>query len=77
MGTVNFSIPDDIKNRFNAVFEGCNKSAIVAELMEDAIARAEARQRSQKAIGRILARREAAPAVAADAVRSAREAGRP
>lgn len=33
MATVNFSIPDKIKEVFNAVFAGRNKSAIIAELM--------------------------------------------
>lgn len=77
MATVNFSIPDDVKTRFNAAFEGCNKSAIVAELMEDAIRRAEARQQNRLAVASILARRQQAPAVSADGVREARESGRP
>lgn len=37
MGTMNFSIPDEIKDAFNAEFEGQNKSAIVAELMRKAV----------------------------------------
>ncbi len=37
MGTMNFSIPDDLKQRFNAVFKDANKSAIIARLMAEAI----------------------------------------
>jgi hypothetical protein len=37
MATMNFSIPDEVKDRFNEVFEGENKSAIVARLMVRAI----------------------------------------
>ena len=37
MATMNFSIPDDVKDRFNEVFEGQNKSAVVARLMVWAI----------------------------------------
>ena len=33
MATVNFSVPEDIKNAFNTVFEGQNKSAVIADLM--------------------------------------------
>ena len=28
MGTMNFSIPDDVKEAFNKAFEGENKSAV-------------------------------------------------
>ena len=37
MATMNFSIPDDVKEAFNKVFEGENKSAVVAGLMRRAI----------------------------------------
>lgn len=77
MSTVNFSVPDEIKDQFNAAFDGQNKSAIIAELMREAVERAKRRERSHAAIGRILARRETAPVVSAAALRKAREQGRP
>ena len=58
MATMNFSIPDDVKERFNQTFVNSNKSAIVAQLLEEAIERAERKQRSDKAIQRILAIRK-------------------
>lgn len=77
MGTVNFSVPDDVKEAFNAAFEGQNKSAIVTELMREAIERAERRERSSTAIKRILRDRKNAPVVSDRALRAARLKGRP
>lgn len=58
MATMNFSIPEDVKARFNQTFVNSNKSAIVAELLEEAIARAEQKMRSDMAIQQILAIRQ-------------------
>ena len=58
MATMNFSIPDDVKERFNQTFVNSNKSAIVAQLLEEAIERAERKQQSDLAIKRILAIRK-------------------
>jgi len=33
VATVNFSVPDEVKEAFNQTFEGQNKSAIIAALM--------------------------------------------
>lgn len=77
MGTVNFSVPDDLKEAFNAAFEGQNKSAIVAELMREAIDRADRRRRSQAAIDRILKARSKAPFLSDKEIRAARVKGRP
>lgn len=76
MGTVNFSIPDDVKDAFNAVFEGQNKSAIVTQLMREAVERAELKQRSRFAITRILQAQPKAPVRSAKTLRSARGKGR-
>ncbi|NWG75899.1 MAG: hypothetical protein HXY24_15075, partial [Rubrivivax sp.] len=54
MGTVNFSVPDDVKAAFNETFAGQNKSAIIADLMREAVERARRRQRSRAAIDRLL-----------------------
>lgn len=45
MATMNFSIPDDVKEAFNNAFEGENKSAVVADLMRKAV---EARERCRR-----------------------------
>jgi len=77
MSTVNFSVPDEVKEEFNAVFSGQNKSAIIAELMREAVERARRKERSRAAISRIVARRERAPAVTEASFRKTREKGRP
>lgn len=77
MATVNFSVPDDVKAAFNAAYQGQNKSAVITDLMREAIERAQRKQQSRAAIGRILARREYAPAISDEELRVAREAGRP
>ncbi len=61
MGTMNFSIPDDIKNDFNRMFAHENKSALVAELLREAVDKARRKQQSDAAIDRILARLPQAP----------------
>ncbi len=77
MSTVNFSVPEDVKQAFNETFQGQNKSAIIADLMREAVERAARKQSHHKAIARILARRKHAPAVTEADVRVARENGRP
>jgi hypothetical protein len=77
VATVNFSVPEDIKSAFNSTFEGQNKSAVIADLMREAVERVQSQQRSQAAYQRILARRQNAPRVTEEQVRAAREEGRP
>ncbi len=76
MSTVNFSVSEDIKNAFNTVFEGQNKSAVIAELMREAVERAQSQQRSKEAYQRILLRRQHAPSITQEQLRAAREEGR-
>jgi hypothetical protein len=76
MATINFSVPDDVKVAFNEMFCDQNKSAIITELMREAVGRAQARQRSRNAITNILSRREAAPVLSEEGFRAAREDGR-
>jgi hypothetical protein len=77
MATVNFSVPDDVKRDFNAAFAGANKSAVIAELMREAVERSRRKARSRAAIGRILARLDEAPATTESAFRTSRQHGRP
>lgn len=77
MATVNFSVPEDVKEAFNEAFKDQNKSAIIAELMREAVERAKRKQRSHQAIGRILERRKHAPAMTDEEITAAREEGRP
>ncbi len=77
MATVNFSVPEDVKTAFNETFKGRNKSAVIAELMREAVERVRRRQKGQEAIERILHRRHRAPVASGGEIRSIREEGRP
>ena len=77
MATVNFSVPDDVKESFNAAFAGQNKSRIIADLMRRAVADEERQQRRAAALTRIADRRSLRPTASDDDVRAARERERP
>lgn len=72
MATVNFSVPEDVKDAFNATFDGRNKSAIVAEMLREAVEREKRRQAHVAACDTILANWDKRPRVPAGAVRRAR-----
>jgi metal-responsive CopG/Arc/MetJ family transcriptional regulator len=76
MATVNFSVPEDVKQAFNAAFQGQNKSAIIADLMREAVERTQHQQRQTEAIDRILERRKHAPPITEEEFRAVREEGR-
>jgi hypothetical protein len=73
MATVNFSVPDEVKEAFNATFAGRNKSAVIADLMVRAVEEEQRRVRRAQAIDRLLARRSAKQAVAREEIEAARD----
>ena len=77
MATVNFSVPEDVKERFNKAFEGQNKSQIIAELMDRAVEEQALRKRRVRAIEELLSRRSRRPSASTAKIRKVREAGRP
>lgn len=77
MATVNFSVPEDVKASFNRAFKGRNKSAVIADLMREAVDRDRRRQDSRAAIERILTRRRGAPVIGDEEIRTIRNAERP
>ncbi len=76
MATMNFSVPDDVKEAFNIAYHGQNKNAVITDLMREAIERAERKQRSHEAILRIMERRKQAPFLTDEEIRLVREDGR-
>ena len=77
MATVNFSVPEEIKEDFSRTFAGENKSAIIATLMRAAVEERRRQQRRAAAIDAILElRSKMAPATDAEIAR-ARSLGRP
>jgi hypothetical protein len=81
MGTMNFSIPDEIKEAFNEAFAGENKSAVVSGLMRKAIEekqrRAELDRTLDALIEELLRVRATDPPLSDEEIRRIRIEGRP
>jgi len=77
MATVNFSVPDEVKDAFNRTFARQNKSAIIAELMRKAVEEAKQQKRREEAFRMLTARRTKRPTATDDEIRAVREEGRP
>ena len=73
MATVNFSVPDEVKQAFNDEFSQENKSAILNRLMKRAIEENRVKKRRHHAIDAILALRENQSVVSLDEINHARE----
>lgn len=73
MATVNFSVPDGVKDEFNRYFAGENKSAVLTKLMQHAIQERKSQERRAKAIDAILALRSQVAPISDEEVRAARE----
>ncbi len=76
MATANFSVPDDVRDLLNATFARTNKSALIAELMREAVERAARRRASQRAIESILKRCLTPPVQTTAALAASRKLGR-
>jgi hypothetical protein len=53
MATMSFSVPDDVRDRFEKAFEGHNKNAVVTTLLLHAIDEEERRRRSLGLVERL------------------------
>lgn len=77
MATVNFSVPSDVKEAFDKAFARQNKSAVLTELMRQAVDERRRRQRRAKAVEKLLALRKLARSVTDKDIRVVRRRGRP
>ena len=77
MSTMNFSVPEDVKQAFNATFKGQNKSAVLTQMLRDAIEQAQVQRQREAAVRRILGRRSTAPVRSDSELAAARQDGRP
>ncbi len=77
MATMNFSVPEDVKKKFNKAFAGENKSRVIAQLMAQAVEDQSVQKRRNAAVDALLSRRRTKRPVTAREVRRARETGRP
>jgi hypothetical protein len=73
VATVNYSVPDEVKRAFNEMFAGRNKSAIIAELMAQAVEEERRKARRARAMEKLLARRSERPAMSAGEIARVRE----
>jgi hypothetical protein len=73
MATVNYSVPEEVKDAFNRAFAGRNKSAIITELMRGAVEDAQIRERRSRAIGELLTMRGQGPSVSDQQIRNIRD----
>lgn len=76
MATMNFSVPDEVKTRFNKVFSKQNKSHLIAELMVQAIQEHEKKQQRAQAIDALLKLRAKQKPVSDKVIQSARDRDR-
>jgi len=77
VATVNFSVPDEVKDKFNRAFARENKSNIIARLMMQAVEERRMQRQRARAIDAILRRRRTQKPVTNSQIRAARVAGRP
>ena len=77
MATVNFSVPDEVKNKFNRAFARENKSGIIARLMMQAVEERRVQKNRARAINRLLELRRKSKPITMQEFNEARRAGRP
>jgi metal-responsive CopG/Arc/MetJ family transcriptional regulator len=77
MATVNFSVPEDIKQAFQETFANENRSAVIARLMQQAVEDKKRQQRRATAIEALLDLRRKQRPVSGKAIARARQADRP
>ncbi len=77
MATVNFSVPDEIKEAFQEAFANENKSAVITRLMRQAVEEKRRTQRRSAAIEALLDLRRKQKPVSDAEIARARQAGRP
>ena len=77
MATVNFSVPEEVKEAFNKTFAGKNKSAIIAKLMSEAVEQAVRQEQREEAFRLLTEGRKLRPPMTDKEIREARDLGRP
>ncbi|MBC7962816.1 MAG: hypothetical protein H7Y05_07720 [Steroidobacteraceae bacterium] len=73
MATVNYSVPDDVKELFNTAFAGANRSAVISELMRQAAEHELSLKRRREAVDALLEECGKAPQVSRESVSAARD----
>ena len=76
MATVNFSVPDDVKQAFDSAFRDQNKSAVIAGLMRRAVIEAGRQKQREELFRQLTETKRQRPSASNAAIRAARTAGR-
>ncbi len=76
MATVNFSVPDQVKQDFNRTFRDENKSAVLARLMRQAVDERRRQRRRALAVDALLRLRGRARRAGNELIRRERRMGR-
>jgi len=77
VATVNFSVPDEVKEAFHEAFADENKSAVITRLMRQAVEEKRREQRRGAAIEALLDLRRKQKPVSNKEITRARQVGRP
>jgi hypothetical protein len=73
MATVNYSIPDEVKELFNTAFAGANRSAVISELMRQAAEHELSLKHRREAVDALLVEHGKALQVSQESIRAARD----
>ena len=76
MATVNFSVPDEVKEAFDQTFGDRNKSAVIAELMRHAVREDALNKRREKLFRQLTSGRTRRRLTTAKSIQGARDDGR-
>lgn len=76
MATVNFSVPDEIKQAFDKAFGNQNKSAVIAGLMQRAVDEQQLQKRRDRLFRELTSARSRRSPATSKAMHNARVAGR-
>jgi hypothetical protein len=76
VATVNFSVPDEVKEAFDKTFGDQNKSAVVADLMRRAVREHQLQKRREQLFRQLSATRSRRPHVSNAQIQKARASNR-
>jgi hypothetical protein len=77
MATVNFSVPDEVKEAFDKTFGDRNKSAVIAELMRRAVREEALNKRRERLFRQLTGAKSRRKLSSAGGIREARDSNRP
>jgi hypothetical protein len=77
MITVSFSVPEEVQNAFNELFDINNQNVIISDLMKRTIEEENMKRRRVQVIDALLTLRNVIPPITEQELRSVRQENRP